>query len=76
MADPKQYRIKVHAANGETYYWHKQGQIHVLPEDLVHTWVAKFKPDLFEIRSNGEMVGAGRGATDSFVITKVEKEEI
>ncbi len=71
--ETRYYKIKITAANGQTCFWHKGGKVHLLPEELVETWVTKFKPDLFEITPSGEMVGAGRGTGASFKIVKVEK---
>ncbi|QQR81289.1 MAG: hypothetical protein IPJ69_03905 [Deltaproteobacteria bacterium] len=69
----KFYKIKVTADNGQFYWWHKGGKVHLLPEELVDTWVAKFKPEFFDIMPSGEMVGAGRSTENSFKIKKVEK---
>lgn len=71
MAD-KLYKILVTATDGRTFFWHKQGQMHLLPEDLAGMWVEKFKPHLFDILPSGEMVGAGRDPK-ALKIMKVEK---
>jgi len=70
--EEKKYKILVTTADGQTLFWHKQGKIHLLDEDLAATWVEKFKPHLFDILPNGEMAGAGRNPT-AFKISKVEK---
>ncbi len=68
------YQIKVTTTDGRSFFWHKQGKVHLLPPELVDTWVAKFKPELFDITESGEMVGAGRDPSIvSFKIAKVEK---
>ncbi len=77
MTDTSQgpmYQIKVTATNGRTFFWHKQGKIHLLPAELAGTWVEKFKPHLFDITLSGEMVGAGRDPA-ALKIMKVEQVE-
>lgn len=71
MAD-KIYKILVTTTDGRTFFWHKQGQVNILPEGLAGTWVEKFKPHLFDILPSGEMVGAGRDSK-ALKIAKVEK---
>jgi hypothetical protein len=71
---PQTFKIKVTTADGREIFWHKQGQVYLLPTELADTWIAKFKPQFFEITESGEMVGAGRNpAVASFKIAKVEK---
>lgn len=71
------YKIKVTTADGLSFFWHKQGRVHLLPAELADTWVAKFKPHLFDITASGEMVGAGRDpSVVSFKIAKVEKAAV
>lgn len=60
MSEEPLFKILVTAADGRTFFWHKQGKIHLLPESLAVTWLKKFKPDLFDILPTGEMVGSGR----------------
>jgi hypothetical protein len=72
MAEEALYKILVTAADGRTFFWCKQGKIHLLPESLAKTWVEKFKPHLFDILPSGEMVGAGRDPS-ALKIAKVEK---
>lgn len=68
------FKIKVTATDGQSFFWHKEGKIHLLTADLAEIWVTKFKPHLFEIKPDGEMVGAGRDpSVTSFPIAKVEK---
>ena len=68
----KSYKILVTTTDGQAFFWHKQGQVHILPEELAETWVQKFKPHLFDILPSGEMVGAGRDSA-ALKIAKVEK---
>lgn len=69
----KSFRIQVTTAAGQVLFWHKKGQAAELPEDMVDTWVSKFRPDIWEITATGEMVGAGRATGPTFKIAKVEK---
>jgi len=69
----KCYQIRVTTADGHSLIWHKQGQPALLPAEIADTWIAKFRPDIWEITANGEMVGVGRGTEPSFKIVKVEK---
>ncbi|MCE9625436.1 MAG: hypothetical protein K8R69_08310 [Deltaproteobacteria bacterium] len=69
----KSYQIQVHTVDGRKIIWKKQGQPALLPEELVETWVSKFRPDIWEITAEGEMVGTGRGVRDTLKILKVEK---
>lgn len=72
MAEKLLFKILVTTVDGRTFFWHKQGKIHLLPESLAVTWVKKFKLDFFDILSTGEMVGAGRDP-NALKIAKVEK---
>ena len=56
MSEEKQYKIKLTLENGKTVYWKKRGQTQTLPEEIVDTWIQNFKPDVFEINEQGEMV--------------------
>ena len=69
----KSYQIRVTTSDGQSLLWTKQGQPALLPEELVDTWVSKFRPDIWEITAAGEMVGVGRSTEPSFKIVKVEK---
>jgi hypothetical protein len=73
MAEPKSYQIKVTTADGRSLLWMKQGQPALLPEQLVDTWVSKFRTDVWEITPEGEMVGVGRASGPTLKIAKVEK---
>lgn len=77
MTNEKQnhmFKIKVTTIDGKEIFWRKQGEIYLLPAELADTWIAKFKPQFFEITSAGEMVGAGRDPkVASLKIAKVEK---
>lgn len=69
----KSYQIRIITADGQNLLWRKQGQPALLPEELVDTWVSKFKPEIWGVTSAGEMVGVGRGSEPIFKIIRVEK---
>ena len=74
MTDTKKsYQIRVTTVDGQSLLWCKKGQAALLPEEMVDTWVSKFRPDIWEITATGEMVGVGRSSEPSFKIVKVEK---
>jgi hypothetical protein len=75
MAEETLYKILVTTTDGRTFFWHKQGKIHLLPESLANTWVEKFKPHLFDILPSGEMVGSGRDP-QALKIARVEKVSV
>lgn len=71
--EKKSYRIQVTTTDGQKILWKKQGQAALLPEELVDTWVSKFRTDIWEITAEGEMVGVGRATGPTLKIQKVEK---
>jgi|GEM_PF-2997815 len=73
--DPKFYKIKITTADGRELIWRKGGQDSLLPESLADTWVAKFKPEIWEITPGGEMVGVGRSSEPALKILRWEKVE-
>ena len=75
MSD-KLYKIKLTLENGQTAYWKKRGQVHLLPGDAVEVWLKNFKPDVFVSTADGDMVGVCRpSAEPTYKIVKIEKEE-
>jgi hypothetical protein len=71
----KSYQVRVTTADGQSLIWRKikGGPPALLPEELIDTWISKFRPDIWEITAGGEMVGVGRSSEPSFKIAKVEK---
>jgi hypothetical protein len=63
---PVRLRILLTAADGRVLPWRKQGRINTLPEALAATWVANFKPGLFQMLGDGAIVprGSEPGAVD------------
>jgi hypothetical protein len=63
MTDPApRLRILLTAADGRVVPWRKQERIHTLPAELAHTWVANFKPGLFQMLPDGAIVPRGSDA--------------
>ncbi|MCC6273584.1 MAG: hypothetical protein IT572_08970 [Deltaproteobacteria bacterium] len=74
MSDEKKsYQIQVTTEDGRKILWKKQGKPALLLEELVDTWVSKFRTDIWEITAEGEMVGVGRAMGPTLKIAKVEK---
>ena len=69
-----QFKIKLTPASGQPVFWRKRGEISLLPADFVDVWIAKFKPDLWRVTDQGEMVGAEASIPGARKIVKVEKE--
>jgi hypothetical protein len=67
------YRIRFTTATGLTVDWHKGGKPHLLPEELVDTWMKSFKPEIFQVTTNGVLVAVGRTEEPSQKIVKIEK---
>lgn len=64
------WRIRIHAADGTSHWWVKAGRIHSLSPDLGPVWVANFKPELFQVLSDGQL--APRGAPGGRDVARVE----
>lgn len=73
MSEQKSFKIQLTTSDGQIFYWHKMGKLHTIPEDLANIWVAKFKPEIFQVTAAGELVAVGRTPEPSFRIVKVEK---
>lgn len=72
MSDEK-FKIRLTTSDGQVFYWHKLGKLHTIPGDLADIWVVKFKPEIFQVTKNGELVAVGRTPEPSYQIVKVEK---
>ena len=66
------YKIKITAEDGQTFYWHKRGQLHTVESDVAEIFVANFKPELFQVRPDGSLHPPIPGET--LPIRKVTKE--
>jgi len=70
MAEER-YRIKLITDTGLEVYWVKRGAVHTLSRDLAEIWVKNFKPALFRVNRNGEIVPPSEGG-EIFAIARVE----
>ena len=68
----RRYKIKLTTEDGRVLYWRKRGEIHLLEEDVADIFVARFQPELFQVRSDGTLTPPVPGET--ILVAKVEKE--
>ena len=62
--DPRQ-AIVITTADGLELRWRKGGKPHSLTAELAPVWVANFKPALFQVAADGQIVPRGTaGAVD------------
>ena len=54
--------IRITTVDGQELYWHKAGVKHSLSPELGETWVANFKPELFQVLPDGRFVPRGSDA--------------
>ncbi len=73
ITPPRRFRIKVVTSDGTELYWHKNGRLHTVEEDVADIFVAKFNPALFEILPDGSMTSPG---PDSMRIDRLSKEPV
>lgn len=53
------WHIRITTASGQQLLWHKAGRLHTLSPELGPTWVANFKPALFQVMPDGGFVPRG-----------------
>ena len=70
--EPSRYKIKITAEDGQTFYWHKRGELHTVELDVADIFVANFNTALFQVRTDGTLHPPVPGET--LPIRKVEKE--
>ncbi len=70
QASPARTRIAIIAVDGRRRLWHRGGAVHSLPSELGPTWVANFKPALFQVLEDGSLVP--RGSAGGIDIASVE----
>lgn len=59
------WHIRIHAVDGTVCWWVKAGRIHSLSPDLGPVWVANFRPEVFQVLPDGQLVPRGTpGAVD------------
>jgi hypothetical protein len=70
----KRYRIRITTEDGQVFYWHKRGQLHIVDEDVASVFVSHFNPQLFQVRPDGSLTPPAPGET--FPIQSVTKEPV
>lgn len=59
------YRVRLTLADGSSLLWHKGGKEHSLDERLGPLWAQNFKPSVFQVLADGQLVPRGTaGAAD------------
>ena len=53
------FRVRLTTVDGRILHWVKAGQIHSLDERLAPIWIANFKPALFQVSPDGQLVPRG-----------------
>ncbi|MHC5067734.1 MAG: hypothetical protein ACYTF0_04000 [Planctomycetota bacterium] len=53
------WHVRITTVDGRHLLWHKGGQVHQLRAELGPTWVANFKPALFQALPDGSFVPRG-----------------
>ncbi len=82
LGAPGRFKIKIIAEDGQTFYWHKHGELHTVEEDVADILLAKFKPELFQVLPDGSMTPSalppqspqGDGPGESLPIKTLRKE--
>ena len=53
------FHIRLTTVDGRILHWRKAGQIHTLDERLAPVWIANFKPTVFQVLADGQLVPTG-----------------
>lgn len=53
------FRVRLTTVDGRVLHWVKAGLIHSLDERLAPIWIANFKPALFQVSPDGQLVSRG-----------------
>ncbi len=69
----ERYRIKITTQSGLVIYWAKRGRVHTLGRELADMWVKNFKPAIFQVSRDGELMPPSPGV-ETFPIARVEME--
>jgi hypothetical protein len=72
LGAPGRFKIKIIAEDGQTFYWHKHGELHTVEEDVADILLAKFNPELFQVLPDGSMTSPRPG--ESLPIKTLRKE--
>lgn len=72
LSTPVRFKIKIITEDGQILYWHKNGELHTVEEDVAEIFVAKFNRELFQVLPDGSMTSPRPG--ESLPIKTVVKE--
>lgn len=72
LGAPGRFKIQIITEDGQTFYWHKHGELHTVEEDVADILLAKFKPELFQVLPDGSMTSPRQG--ESLRIKALRKE--
>ena len=78
LGAPGRFKILIITEDGQTFYWHKHGELHTVEEDVADILLAKFKPELFQVLPDGSMTPSQSaqedGPGESLPIKALRKE--
>jgi hypothetical protein len=65
-AELPRWRVSITTIDGTSMPWRKNGKVHTLSHLLGPTWIANFKPAIFQALADGSLVARGSvpGAVD------------
>ena len=66
------FRVRLTTVDGRVLQWVKAGQIHSLDERLAPIWIANFKPAMFQVAADGQLVPRGTPAAVDVVAWDLE----
>ncbi len=55
----ERWYIRIITSEGRSVLWHKTGKLHSLAPELGPRWLEHFKPGLFQVLPDGQMVAHG-----------------
>ena len=60
---PRRFKILILVEDGEVLFWRKRGELHIVDEDVARSFVAGFRPEVFQVTSAGSLQPPEPGAT-------------
>ncbi|MEM7235204.1 MAG: hypothetical protein AAF517_23700 [Planctomycetota bacterium] len=67
LGTTQRYKILIVVDDGETLFWHKKNELHVVDEDVARIFVQSFKPELFQVTADGSLQPPEDGVTRPIV---------
>ena len=68
------YRVRLTTADGTSLFWHKGGRIHTLDERLGPLWIQNFKPEVFQVSADGQLVPRGTSGASEVTAWTLDPE--